>query len=218
MRENILYTHAHMFTGAFYTNLYTRLRPRLPTQAQADARVSITVPEDVWLNAMSPSREALSTNPDDEPAWALPVVYLQRDGLNLKARPLTVDLDISRLADMPDTTSASSAGTPAGISLKAELDGLRTARNMVLAHGAPAYVVQEFDTHIRDLEVKVAKLDLEALQQARKVLQGAGASDQALAALNEQISLISLRLSQPDAQSNTQADTQAGSQASPGDH
>lgn len=89
MRESVDFRKAHVFAGAFYEHLLSELKPYIPSEEDADAGKEFTIPEDVWVDAMHPPRKALSSAGDQDPAWTLPVVYVQRGELKLKAQPRT---------------------------------------------------------------------------------------------------------------------------------
>jgi hypothetical protein len=93
MRDSVDATKANQFAGVLYKHLLDALFPMLPTEADAAAGNEILLSEDTWLNVMHPPREALSRpDPNSIPWWTLPVVYVRRGPLKLKAQPRSVTL------------------------------------------------------------------------------------------------------------------------------
>lgn len=88
MRESVDFRKAHAFAGEYYKSLIAALAALLPDAAAAQRGDVIEIPERVWSDAMHPSRMRLAQPArDEDPAWTLPVVYLQRGPLKLIARP-----------------------------------------------------------------------------------------------------------------------------------
>lgn len=88
MRESVDFRRAHTFAGEYYKALITSLTALLPDTQAAQNGELVTIPENVWLDAMHSPRVLLAGEERHrDPAWTLPVVYLYRGALVLKARP-----------------------------------------------------------------------------------------------------------------------------------
>lgn len=87
MRESVDFRKASRFAGAYHSNLLAKLHQLLPDEAAADAGALLEIPERTWIDAMHPSRALLAQAARDrDPAWTLPVVYVQRGALRVKAQ------------------------------------------------------------------------------------------------------------------------------------
>jgi hypothetical protein len=88
MRESVDFRKANQFAGEYYKHLIASLAAVLPDEQAAQQGILFQIPESVWVDAMHESR-AMLANParDQDPAWTLPVVYVRRGPLKLKARP-----------------------------------------------------------------------------------------------------------------------------------
>ena len=87
MRQSVDFEKAGRFAGAFYEGLIGDLVSRLATEEEVARGAIKAIPETVWLNAMHRPRQLLShTRADCDPTWTLPVVYVQRGPLRLRAQ------------------------------------------------------------------------------------------------------------------------------------
>lgn len=88
MRESVDFRKAHTFAGEYYRALISSLTALLPSTQAAHDGESVTIPEHVWLDSMHSPRILLAGHERHrDPAWTLPVVYLHRGALKLRARP-----------------------------------------------------------------------------------------------------------------------------------
>ncbi len=176
MRENVAVDDANRFTGVFYKHLVVTLASILPTVSDAATGTEIQLSEAVWLDAMHPSRTALSVRGGRLPAavneWTLPVIYISRGGLTLRARPETPDtLGVSRVI-------APSGGVPAvpslAVRLRNRLQQLQTYRRQFAADGVPAPTLHEMDVAIRQTEFELLAAELQTLRAAHAQLTATG--------------------------------------------
>lgn len=190
MRENVDARDANIFTGLFYEHAMNRLGPILPNDQQARAGAEITVPEDVWLDAMHPPRDVLSKRnghlPADQHEWTLPVIYLRRGGLRLKSQPRSDATDLAaRVLPPPAVAAAPSVdegppGDPViapAVKLRSKLQELQAVRLRFAASGVPQSGLDIIDAQIRTIEADLLSAELAALRSARAYLAAAGNSD-----------------------------------------
>ena len=170
MRESVDFRKAHVFAGAFYEHLLQKLEPHLPNDADANAGTASIIPADVWVDAMHPPRQALSSGAGaQDPAWTLPVVYVQRGGLMLKAQPrsasvitLLPEADRIQVTGLRSEWERTSAIAQAAASIEGTPPSVReTFENMTTA------ALRRADEAERDaLEKYLQTPDLTELRQA----------------------------------------------------
>jgi hypothetical protein len=214
MRDDVNYNDAHIFSGAFYQGLVEALTPYLPTEIEASEGRDIEIPATVWVEAMHPSRAALSGGkrvPETWAEWTLPVVYVQEGPMRLKARPRTGEAQVA--AQAASVASTPSTPTP-GIGEVAQagntqpmastrvakfvlrLEKLGDLRTKLIALDAPAEIVTAFDAEITKAAHEFATSEREDLLQSIETLKATkGVSAEilhhfffALDALNDKLS------------------------------
>jgi hypothetical protein len=135
---------------------------------QVAAGEIIKLSEAVWLQAMHPSRTALSErqgkNPTQSYEWTSPVIYVDRGGLKLRAQPTTRDSlrlpDVAApVGDVPDLL-------PETVRLRNRLQKLQSYRLQFANAGVPQPALDSLDLQIRSTEIQLLSADLAALRNA----------------------------------------------------
>jgi len=135
MRESVDFRKASLFAGAFYDHLLRALDQYIPSEADGAAAREFTIPESVWVDAMHPPRQILSNAGGEDPAWTLPVVYVQRGELMMKAQPRSA----SMFSLLPETDQNKITGLRMGV------DQLRKMLATMKNTNAPASAAQDLE-------------------------------------------------------------------------
>jgi hypothetical protein len=137
MRESVDFRKAHTFAGEYYRALISSLTDLLPSAQAANDGESVTIPEQVWLDSMYLPRVLLAGQErHQDPAWTLPVVYMHRGELKLRARPRSASvMMLLQLHEQAGITKLrTQAATFRTLEVPATDDTSTTVRHMLVAN------------------------------------------------------------------------------------
>jgi len=142
MREPIRVEHAHLFALHFYFELFDKLQKVFADRKEHLPPDPVSFEENTWVGAVHKARRELSRDKgriaEDWPEWTYPVVYVNRDELQLHPKDITPAVAALTADDR--------------LELQTELDVLRETRDKLGGAGAPH---TKLDVRIHEIEAKL---------------------------------------------------------------